>query len=71
MEHCGCRSAVFSDLRFESSVNLWGTQTSYNRNQARVWFESSVNLWGTQTAYIAGAAMIEFESSVNLWGTQT
>jgi len=36
-------------LVFESSVNLWGSQTSGLRRKRARLFESSVNLWGSQT----------------------
>ena len=56
---------------FESSVNLWGTQTAAVVTAYAFLFESSVNLWGTQTLIILPRFPLSFESSVNLWGTQT
>ena len=37
------------DVRFESSVVLDGTKTTFRRNYVRIQFESSVVLDGTKT----------------------
>ena len=65
--------AAFGKLAssFESSVNLWGSQTQVPRERHIYAFESSVNLWGSQTEAKEELAAATFESSVNLWGSQT
>ena len=58
-------------MRFESSVNSDGTQTSFEYVLSPTTFESSVNSDGTQT-YLTDVQLWEkFESSVNSDGTQT
>ena len=56
---------------FESSVNLWGSQTLQKLVGNVLKFESSVNLWGSQTSRVSDLRKKMFESSVNLWGSQT
>ena len=59
------------NLRFESSVILYGSQTHALIAQADGAFESSVILYGSQT-YITWCWRNDwFESSVILYGSQT
>ena len=43
-------SVIILNLRFESSVILWGSKTCTIERQVEAWFESSVILWGSKTA---------------------
>ena len=59
------------EVKFESSVILWGSKTSNNLIFSTSPFESSVILWGSKTPQEAGTPQQMFESSVILWGSKT
>ena len=42
-------SVIILNLRFESSVILWGSKTDFNGIYGKGTFESSVILWGSKT----------------------
>ena len=56
---------------FESSVVLYGNQTSSRLIYRGAMFESSVVLYGNQTHFLDSIRSIPFESSVVLYGNQT
>ena len=43
-------SVIILNLRFESSVILWGSKTALENFASELQFESSVILWGSKTA---------------------
>ena len=59
------------DLRFESSVNSYDSQTVFVPISTWAMFESSVNSYDSQTHNSTISVKIMFESSVNSYDSQT
>ena len=62
--------SLFWDLRFESSVILYGSQAQSHVPRLVCLFESSVILYGSQAFPDADLSVLSFESSVILYGSQ-
>ena len=62
---------LFSNLRFENDVKMYGTQTPENHHTVHRRFENDVKMYGTQTRTEGGTRGIEFENDVKMYGTQT
>ena len=60
-----------SDLRFESSVNSYDSQTLDAYEKKKELFESSVNSYDSQTIINSLSSDGVFESSVNSYDSQT
>ena len=58
-------------IRFESSVNSEGIETTINTQATRNLFESSVNSEGIETPVVSKETSELFESSVNSEGIET
>ena len=63
--------ALFTNLRFESSVILEGSKTKSIARDASALFESSVILEGSKTHFLTSLLLQRFESSVILEGSKT
>ena len=59
------------DLRFESSVNSYDSQTLFSWKLLGFVFESSVNSYDSQTIVLNVNFALKFESSVNSYDSQT
>ena len=59
------------DLRFESSVISYGSETRWRLRPGHAQFESSVISYGSETAYCDILTMRRFESSVISYGSET
>ena len=62
---------VYSHLRFENSVNSYGSKTVILRFLLPLTFENSVNSYGSKTAKIVASIHNGFENSVNSYGSKT
>ena len=72
MQCCsGIVTRPYINLRFESSVILYGSKTLGSVASAMQTFESSVILYGSKTASEAEQGSRLFESSVILYGSKT
>ena len=61
----------FLNLRFESDVKMYGTQTVLSEIYWIQKFESDVKMYGTQTQLVVLNLGNSFESDVKMYGTQT
>ena len=64
-------SQIGKNLRFESSVNSEGIETTEHPSSSSLLFESSVNSEGIETSVGLKEAATMFESSVNSEGIET
>ncbi len=62
---------LFSNLRFENDVKMYGTQTKLSLLPFRTPFENDVKMYGTQTRISLDLNNGLFENDVKMYGTQT
>ena len=62
---------LFSNLRFENDVKMYGTQTIVWGYKCLRRFENDVKMYGTQTNFRQSQCLQKFENDVKMYGTQT
>ena len=61
----------FLNLRFENDVEMYGTQTIWQKRPFKTTFENDVEMYGTQTCLVNRENLLTFENDVEMYGTQT
>lgn len=58
---------LFSNLRFENDVKMYGTQTIHCETEEEQKFENDVKIYGTQTQTLGYIQGRQFENDVKMY----
>ena len=61
---------LFSNLRFENDVEMYGAQAMAGAERLEVMFENDVEMYGAQAGSFVMAYGCKFENDVEMYGAQ-